>query len=136
MKGLADEMAAAGKKLDDDDIVSYILGGLDADYNPLVASVSSKDYISLSDLYAQLLSFEAHLNNQSEGGYHSSANSASRGARGRGQGRGRGRGGFGSNFGSGFGGRGRGGRGRGDVSTFLSIVWEGRSHSAYMLEAF
>lgn len=116
MKGLADEMAAAGKKLDDDDIVSYILGGLDADYNPLVASVSSKDYISLSDLYAQLLSFEAHLNNQSEGGYHSSANSASRGGRGRGQGRGRGRGGFGSNFGSGFGGRGRGGRGRGDGS--------------------
>lgn len=33
MKGYADEMAAVGKKLEDDDVVSYILTGLDADYN-------------------------------------------------------------------------------------------------------
>ncbi|KAF0895305.1 hypothetical protein E2562_008615 [Oryza meyeriana var. granulata] len=92
MKGLADEMAVARKKLDDDDIISYILGGLDLDYNPLVASVSSKDFISLSDLYAQLLSFEARLSQQSDGGYQSTANAASRG---------RGQGGFGRGHGGG-----------------------------------
>ena len=34
MKSLADEMAVALKKLDDDDVVSYILAGLDSDYIP------------------------------------------------------------------------------------------------------
>jgi len=38
MKGLTDEMAAAGKKLDDDDVIDYILNDLDADYNPFVSS--------------------------------------------------------------------------------------------------
>jgi hypothetical protein len=36
MCGYANEMAAAGKPLDNDDIVSYILNGLDADYNSLI----------------------------------------------------------------------------------------------------
>ena len=43
MKGLADEMAAAGKKLDDDDIIEYILNGLDAEYNPFVSSMTIKE---------------------------------------------------------------------------------------------
>lgn len=94
MKGLADEMGAAGKKLDDDDIVSYILNGLDANYNPLVSSMTVKDNLSLSDLYAQLLAYEARLNQQhsDEGRFYSSVNTASRG-RGRGAARGQGRGG-------------------------------------------
>jgi hypothetical protein len=33
-------MAAAGKPLDDDDIVSYILNDLDADYNSLIEQVN------------------------------------------------------------------------------------------------
>lgn len=36
MRRIAEEMAAAGKPLDDDDVVSHILNGLDAEYNPLV----------------------------------------------------------------------------------------------------
>jgi hypothetical protein len=36
MKSLADEMAAGGKPLDDEEVVSHILTGLDADYNPVV----------------------------------------------------------------------------------------------------
>jgi hypothetical protein len=36
MRGYADEMAATGKPLDDDDIVSYILNGLGVDYNSLI----------------------------------------------------------------------------------------------------
>ena len=105
MKGLADEMAAAGKKLDDDDIIEYILSGLDAEYNPFVSSMTIKDNVSLSDLYAQLLSYEARLlqQNQDGGHFYSSANSASRGqgqGRARGRARGPGRGQIGSGRGS------------------------------------
>lgn len=53
MKGLADDLASAGKPIDDDELVSYILVGLDIDYNPLVSTVVGRsDPISLSDLYS------------------------------------------------------------------------------------
>lgn len=62
MRGYVDEMAAAGKKLDDDDIITYILSGLDSNYNSFIENVSSKaDPVSLSDVYAQLLSTEGAL---------------------------------------------------------------------------
>lgn len=91
MKGLADEMAAPGKKIDDDDLISHILNGLDSDYNPFVSSLSVKENLSLGDLYAQILSYEARFNQQraDEGRFYSSANSVSRG-RGHGGGNSRG----------------------------------------------
>ena len=65
MKGYADEMAAAGKRLEDDEVISYILAGLDSEYNPCIESVCARvDPISLSDLYAQLLSTEARIASQ------------------------------------------------------------------------
>ncbi|WVZ63086.1 hypothetical protein U9M48_012751 [Paspalum notatum var. saurae] len=102
MKSLADEMGAAGKKLEDDDIISYILNGLDSDYNPFVSSMAVKDNLMLSDMYAQLLAYEARLAQQNNDGgrFYSSANTAARG-RGRGAGRGRGRSPGGRCFGSG-----------------------------------
>lgn len=103
MRGFADEMAAAGKKLDDDDIVSYILTGLDSEYNGFVENVSSKDTISLSDLFAKLLSAEARIEAQKAAEYQSSANAASRGG---GRGNYRGRGTRGRDGGRGDGGRG------------------------------
>ena len=39
MKTLGDEIAAAGKPIDDDEMVSFIMNGLDSDYNPIVPSV-------------------------------------------------------------------------------------------------
>jgi hypothetical protein len=36
MKTLADDMASAGKKLDDEEFGSYVLTGLDSDYNSVV----------------------------------------------------------------------------------------------------
>jgi len=36
MKGLADDMASPGKKIEDEELVSYILTGLDLDYDPVV----------------------------------------------------------------------------------------------------
>jgi hypothetical protein len=40
MCGYTDEMATVGKPLDDNDVVSYILNGLDVDYNSLVEHVN------------------------------------------------------------------------------------------------
>jgi hypothetical protein len=42
MRGFADEMAATGNPLDGDDIISYILNGLDADYNSLIEQVNGR----------------------------------------------------------------------------------------------
>ena len=42
MKALTEEMAAAGKKLDDDELVSYILTGLDESFDPVVSGVSQR----------------------------------------------------------------------------------------------
>jgi hypothetical protein len=47
MKCFADEMATVGKSLEDDDFVSYVLGGLDHDYNSFVENVMGKTEISL-----------------------------------------------------------------------------------------
>jgi hypothetical protein len=106
----ADELAASGAPLRDDELVAYILAGLNEDFNPVfTAVVAQVDPIKPSELYSQLLSFEHHTNlqaNSSTGG-PSSAMSASRGrdpgagrapagydrGRGRGRARGRGRGG-------------------------------------------
>jgi hypothetical protein len=59
MKALADEMASAGKRLDDDDLVSYILAGLDPDFDSVISAVSARvEPISVTELYGQLLSHE------------------------------------------------------------------------------
>lgn len=104
MKSLADEIATTGKPLDEEDLVSYILAGLDYDYNPLVSSVATRvEPLTVAELYALLLSFEQRME-LLQGDTQSSANSMSRGGRGGGGGRdGRGHGRGGSNGGRGFG---------------------------------
>jgi hypothetical protein len=52
MKGIADETAIVGKKIGDDDLFGYILNTIDADYNLFVSSMTIKDNLTLSDLYA------------------------------------------------------------------------------------
>ena len=39
MRALSDEMTAASKPLDDEELTTYILNGLDLDFNPLVTSL-------------------------------------------------------------------------------------------------
>jgi hypothetical protein len=52
MKALADEMASAGKKLDDEDLISYILAGLDSDFDPVISTVSTRvEAITVGELY-------------------------------------------------------------------------------------
>jgi hypothetical protein len=65
MRGYADEMAAVEKPLDDDDVVSYILNGLDADYNLLIEQVNGMtETISPETLYSWLLDTEARVVSQ------------------------------------------------------------------------
>jgi hypothetical protein len=42
MKGYADEMVAADRRLDDEDVICYILASLDFKFNPLVEAFTAK----------------------------------------------------------------------------------------------
>jgi hypothetical protein len=67
MKGFADEMAVAGKCLEDEEVICYILARLDADFNPFVEAFTAKtEPQTLIDLYSQLLITEARVESQKE----------------------------------------------------------------------
>jgi hypothetical protein len=81
MAGFADELAAAGKPLAKDEVVSYILAGLEGDYNSLVAAIDAqKEQITLDDLYARMSNYDARNALLGEAGitegFKSSANAA------------------------------------------------------------
>ncbi|XP_010240752.1 uncharacterized protein LOC104581264 [Brachypodium distachyon] len=105
IKSFGDEMASVGKPLGEDDLVSYVLAGLDFDYNSLVSAIFTRvEPIKMADLYSPLMGFESRLNllqGQAGGQVQSSANAVTRGG---GSG---GRGGYNNN-------RGRGGNNGGD----------------------
>jgi hypothetical protein len=62
MRSLADDMASIDMPSLDDELVSSILAGLDEDYNSVYTVVTTRiDPITPSELYAQLLGFEKHL---------------------------------------------------------------------------
>ena len=101
MMSIKDDLAAAGKIIDDEEVVTQILNGLDYEYNPFVSSVLGRvSLVSLDDLYGEMLAYDARLEmyqgSQGGGGqFSSSANAANRGRGGhgrRGGNRGRGRG--------------------------------------------
>jgi hypothetical protein len=82
MTHYVDELAVSGAPLHDDELVAYLLAGLDEDYNVVFTAVVARvDPISPSDLYAQLLSFEqhAHLQAHFSSGTSSSAMDTNRG---------------------------------------------------------
>ena len=101
IKALTDEIAYTGSSLGDGEIVSFILKGLDMEYNSVVSALSARvEPVTVIDLYNQLLSFEARINLLQQGNLRQSSVNAL--TRGRGYG-GRGRGHQGQH------GRGRGG---------------------------
>jgi hypothetical protein len=56
MKTFADDMASARKKLDDEELCSYILASLDFEYNSLVSSIVARVVpVTLGELYSQML---------------------------------------------------------------------------------
>jgi hypothetical protein len=97
MKSLADEMTSAKKKVDDEELVSYILAGLDEEYNPMVSALLARvKQVSVTEAHTQLLSFENRINLM-HGAHQASANAARRGRVGPDP---RGRGGFSRGYGS------------------------------------
>jgi hypothetical protein len=81
MNGFASELAAVGKPLDEDELVGYLLHGLDKDhYNSLITNVNGKPNTTLDELFGQLSSYDMRngLGGDQEG-FTSSANVACRG---------------------------------------------------------
>lgn len=62
MKSLADDLACTGKPIDSEELVRYILTGLDMEYNPIVTAILARtEETPFEDLLSQLLSFEQWL---------------------------------------------------------------------------
>jgi hypothetical protein len=62
MKGFRDEMATTGKHLDEEEVICYILLGLEHESNPFVeAFVAKTEPRTLNDLFSQLLTAEARV---------------------------------------------------------------------------
>jgi hypothetical protein len=90
MSQLADDLATSGTPLCDDEFITYLLAGLDEDYNLVFTSVVSRaDAIAPTELLAQLLSFEHHTSLQGNSA-HGGSLSAMMASRGRGFSGGRG----------------------------------------------
>ena len=93
MKSYVEELATAGKPLAEDELISYILAGLDENYNPLVSALDARtEEVTIDKLFAQMSNFDQRAEilggstMDDNGVFKSSANySASRG-RGRGHG--------------------------------------------------
>jgi hypothetical protein len=87
MQGIVDELAAAGCTVSTREHVSFILAGLGAPYNALVAALGVVTTpITLSHLYAQLNAYEQRqelLNGSTNTDFDTSANLANRQRRGR-----------------------------------------------------
>jgi uncharacterized membrane protein YgcG len=118
VKTLADEMASARRKLEDEELVSYILMGLDVDFDLVVLAVTAcVEPITVAELYTQLITHEQRMEIRGGGSNQCSANMAAKGGRGQSNNgnRGGGRGGGGC---GGFGRGNKGGHGGGGRNTF------------------
>jgi hypothetical protein len=90
-------MAAAGRKLEDEEFVSYLLTGLDQDIDSIVSAVAERvEPITVAELHTQLIAHEQRLE-MCNGGVQSSANLATKGKGGGGSSSHGGRGGGGRN---------------------------------------
>ncbi|KAK1662963.1 hypothetical protein QYE76_051122 [Lolium multiflorum] len=109
MKGFADELAAAGRPIDEKELVEYLLAGLDESYNPLFAAigVNGAEDLTVGDLYAQVCAYDSRI--ELLGGDIGGGSSANSAQRGRGGPRGRG----GRRGGRGYSSRGHGRQQRG-----------------------
>ncbi|KAK1650860.1 hypothetical protein QYE76_068665 [Lolium multiflorum] len=80
MKGFASELSAFGKPIGDDEMLGYLLHGLDkTEYNALITSVNANPSTTLDDFYEQLSSYDMRNGVEENGEFVSSANLARRG---------------------------------------------------------
>ena len=99
VKALTDTMSAIGKALDDEEIIAYLLSGLDEEYDSLVDSIAARtDSPSLSEVYSLFIGRDTWVQMRSSAvqlNLDASTNFSSCGGRGGGRGY-RGRGGHNS----------------------------------------
>jgi hypothetical protein len=80
MSVLGEEMDATGKPLDEEEMIYYILAGLDLEYNSVVLAIVTRiEPISVHESYGQLLSIELQQVLLQGSSKTSSANAAMRG---------------------------------------------------------
>ena len=69
MMGFADNMATVGHPLSDDEVIDYIITGLEPEYDALMASLTIfHGSVSLTDFYSYLLSYELRRHNMQRKG--------------------------------------------------------------------
>uniref|UniRef100_A0A453DZR3 Retrotransposon gag domain-containing protein n=1 Tax=Aegilops tauschii subsp. strangulata TaxID=200361 RepID=A0A453DZR3_AEGTS len=62
MRGYADESTAAGKAILDDELISYIIHGLDADYHLLISALDARvTPVTIDELFAMLSNFDQRM---------------------------------------------------------------------------
>jgi hypothetical protein len=80
MREFSSELAAAGKPIEDDEMIGYVLNGLDSSYNDLVSSVNGNPNTTFDDLFGLIRSHDLCRDMLAETGhvvaYISSANAA------------------------------------------------------------
>ena len=92
VKGLGDQLAAVGHPLEDEELMVYLLAGLDHTYDGFIASINMKgDELTIDEFYAYMLDYEM-MRDTLDTSYQITANLAGRGRGDGGGGRGRGRG--------------------------------------------
>jgi hypothetical protein len=80
MKGFASELSALGKPVGDDELLGYLLHGLDkVEYNSLITSVHGNSSTTIDDFYEQLCGYDMRNGVEENGMFVSSANLARRG---------------------------------------------------------
>ncbi|KAK1646403.1 hypothetical protein QYE76_064208 [Lolium multiflorum] len=81
MKSFASELSALGKPVEDDEMLGYLLHGLDkGEYNALITSVNANAGTILDDFFEQLSSYDMRNGVEENSEFISSANLARRGA--------------------------------------------------------
>nr|XP_051218595.1 uncharacterized protein LOC127335897 [Lolium perenne] len=75
VKTLASELAAAGKPLDEDELIWYILHGLGTPYNTLITAVGANPNTTMSELFDQVQAYD-RLHKPDDNSFTSSPNVA------------------------------------------------------------
>uniref|UniRef100_A0A453QDB8 CCHC-type domain-containing protein n=1 Tax=Aegilops tauschii subsp. strangulata TaxID=200361 RepID=A0A453QDB8_AEGTS len=83
MRALSDELAAAGKPIGEGELLSFIIVGLDMDYQPLISTLDVRtEPLSVDDLFGMVANFDQRVemfHGTGAGAFKSSANVAARG---------------------------------------------------------
>ena len=81
MRALSDELAAAGKPLGEGELISFIIAGLDMEYQPIISALDVRtEPITVDGLFSLVANFDQRMemfHGDGNGGFKSSANIAS-----------------------------------------------------------